>query len=82
MNRLMRKPAFAFVKTYAQISCVVTAQLISAFVFATHKYCNQNYFPNNIHLLWVSAEDEFCRASAQIIIKIAITRLTIGAMKK
>ena len=31
----MRKPAFAYAKTKVQISCAVTAQLISAFVFAT-----------------------------------------------
>ena len=31
----MRKPDFAYVKTKAQISCAVTAKLISAFVFAT-----------------------------------------------
>ena len=30
----MRKPDFAYAKTKAQISCAVTAQLISAFVFA------------------------------------------------
>ena len=31
----MRKPAFAYAKTKTQISFVVTAKLISAFVFAT-----------------------------------------------
>ena len=31
----MRKPVFAYVKTNAQISCAVTAQLIRAFVVAT-----------------------------------------------
>ena len=31
----MRKPDFAYTKTKPQISCAVTAQLISAFVFAT-----------------------------------------------
>ena len=36
MSRIMRKPDFCiYVKTKAQISCAVTAQLISAFVFAT-----------------------------------------------
>ena len=30
----MRKPDFAYAKTKAQINCAVTAQLISAFVFA------------------------------------------------
>ena len=31
----MRKTAFAYAKTKAQIKCAVTAQLISAFVMAT-----------------------------------------------
>ena len=31
----MRKPDFAHAKTKTQISCAVTAQLISAFVFTT-----------------------------------------------
>ena len=31
----MGKPDFAYAKTKAQINCTVTAQLISAFVFAT-----------------------------------------------
>ena len=36
MSRVMRKPdLFAYVKTKAQISCAVTAQLTIAFVFAT-----------------------------------------------
>ena len=34
MSRVIRKPAFAFAKTKTQISCAVTAQLISAFIFA------------------------------------------------
>ena len=34
MSRVMRKPDFAYAKTEVQISCAVTAQLISAFVFA------------------------------------------------
>ena len=35
MSRAMRKPDFAYAKTKAQISCAVTAPLISANVFAT-----------------------------------------------
>ena len=31
----MRKPIFAYAKTKTQISCAVTAKLISTFVFAT-----------------------------------------------
>ena len=31
----MRKPDFAYAKTKVQISCAVTAQLISTFVFAS-----------------------------------------------
>ena len=32
-NRAVRKPVFAYAKTMTQISCAVSAQLISAFVF-------------------------------------------------
>ena len=35
MSLAMRKPVFAYAKPKTQISCAVTAQLISAFVFAT-----------------------------------------------
>ena len=35
MSLVVRKPTFAYAKTKTQISCAVTAQLISAFVFAT-----------------------------------------------
>ena len=35
ISRVMKKPAFAYVKTKVQISCEVTAQLIIAFVSAT-----------------------------------------------
>ena len=35
LSHVIRKPDFAYAKTKAQISCAVTAQLISAFVFAT-----------------------------------------------
>ena len=35
MSLVMRKLDFAYAKTKMQISCSVTAQLISAFVFAT-----------------------------------------------
>ena len=35
MNLVVRKPAFSYAKTKTQISCAVTVQLISAFVFAT-----------------------------------------------
>ena len=51
----MRKPAYA--KTKTQISCAVTAQLISAFVFAT-QIVQSPYFLNpkfqaSSHLLWL-----------------------------
>ena len=45
MCPVMRKPDFAYVKTKAQISCSVTAQLISAFVFAT--WIEQSLFSLN-----------------------------------
>ena len=51
----MRKPAYA--KTKAQISCAVTAQLISAFVFNTYIvqslfFLNPKFKTSN-HLLWL-----------------------------
>ena len=35
MSRIMKKPAFEYAKPKRQIRCVLTAQLISAFVIAT-----------------------------------------------
>ena len=35
LSHIIRKPVFAYAKTKAQINCALTAQLISAFVFAT-----------------------------------------------
>ena len=53
----MRKPAFAYAKTKAQISFAVTAKLISAFVFATRKvkslYLLNPKFQASNHLLWL-----------------------------
>ena len=56
---VVREPVvfFAYVKTMAQIICTVTAQLISAFVFAT-KIIPFLYFLNpkfqvSSHLLWL-----------------------------
>ena len=53
----MRKPAFAFAKTKTQISCAVTAQLISAFVFAI-RIVQSLYFLNpkfqaSSRLMWL-----------------------------
>ena len=39
LNCAVRKPDVAYAKTKAQITCAVTAQLISAFVFATQIIC-------------------------------------------
>ena len=51
------KPVFTYVKTKAQISCTVTAQLISTFVFATYivqAHCFLNLkFQAFSHLLWL-----------------------------
>ena len=52
----MRKPAFAYAKTKTQISCTVTAQLISAYVFAVQivqplYYLNPK-FQASSRLLW------------------------------
>ena len=59
MSRIVRKPAFAYAsaKTKAQISFVVTAKLISAFVFAI-RIVQFLYFLNptcqaSSHLLWL-----------------------------
>ena len=35
MSLIVRKPDFAYAKTKTQISCAITAQLISTFVFTT-----------------------------------------------
>ena len=52
---ILRKPAFAYAKTKALISCAVTAQLISAFVFAVLKVQTLFFLKNEIsssrHLL-------------------------------
>ena len=53
----MRKPAFAYAKTKTQISYAVTAQLISAFVFAirivqSYYYLNMK-FQASSRLLWL-----------------------------
>ena len=57
MSLVMRKSAFACAKTKTQISCAVTAQLISAFVFATRieqslDILNPKYQASS-HLLWL-----------------------------
>ena len=58
MSRVMRKPAFCiYAKTKTQISSMVTAKLISAFVFATRIvqflfYLNLK-FQASSHLLWL-----------------------------
>ena len=57
MSCIVRKPAFAYAKTMTQISCAVTVQLISAFVFAT-QIVQSLYFLNpkfqaSGHLLWL-----------------------------
>ena len=53
----MRKLAFAYAKTKRQINCAVTAQLISAFVFALQieqslYYLNPK-FQDSSHLVWL-----------------------------
>ena len=50
MSLVMRKPFFVYAKTRTQISCAVTAQLISAFVFASWieqslYFLNRNFTP-------------------------------------
>ena len=58
MSHVMRKTVFAYAKTKAQISCAVTAQLISAFVFAT-KIVQPLYFLNTLAT--------FCGCSARFV---------------
>ena len=58
MSLVMRKPAFCiYAKTKMQISCAVTAQLISAFVFAIRILQSLYYinlkFQASGHLLWL-----------------------------
>ena len=57
MSRVVRKPAFCIWKTKTQISLVITAKLISAFVFATQivqslYFLNLKFQASN-HLLWL-----------------------------
>ena len=58
LSHVMRKPDFCIAKTKAQISCAVTAQLISAFVFATYRTTDLRlcfrYTDSTIHLLFKS----------------------------
>ena len=61
MSRVMRNQLFACAKTKTQISCAVTAQLISAFDFATQTvqplyFLNQN-FQASCHLLLLRSSD-------------------------
>ena len=80
----MRKLLAAYAKTKPLISCALTAQLISAFVFTT-KIVKSLYFLNLIfqgssHILWRysplcvraglvgNPKDRFCRDSAHMII--------------
>ena len=57
MSLVMRKPAFAYAKTKTQISCAVTTELISAFVFAIKIVQFLNFlnpqFQVSSHLLWL-----------------------------
>ena len=47
----MRKSVLAYAKTKTQISCAVTAQLISAFIFAAQKYYSSFIHIENFKLL-------------------------------
>ena len=57
LSRIVRKRAFAYAKTKTQISCAVTAQLNSAFVFAIRTVQSLFYlnpkFQASSHLLWL-----------------------------
>ena len=76
----MRNRIFAYAKTKTQISCAVTAQLISAFVFAMRIVQSLFYlnpkFQASSHLLWLYSpvcdgpgrkpEDWFIHKDAQL----------------
>ena len=57
MSLVVRKPFFAYAKTKTQISCAVTAKLISAYVFATWivqtLYFLNPTFQASSQLLWL-----------------------------
>ena len=88
MSRIMRKPAFCnYAKTKPQISCAVTTQLISAFVFATQivqslYYLNLNFQACSHHLTGCTArfvsdlignpEDRFSHNAAHILQEIRL----------
>ena len=59
----MRKPVFAYAKTKAQISCALTTQLISAFLFAKQivksLYFLDPKFQGSSHLLWLHGTAPF-----------------------
>ena len=62
MSRVVRKPAFAYAKTKTQISCAETAQLISAFVFATQIVQSLYFLIQNFKLLAI-----FCSCTARFV---------------
>ena len=63
MNGFMRKHAFAYVKIKAQINCMVTVQLISAFVFATKKVQSLYFLNLNFKALAI-----FCDCTAGFVL--------------
>ena len=85
----MRKPDFCiYAKTKAQISCAVTAQLISAFIFATQTvqflyFLNLKYQASS-HLLWLHSpvfvgpgrkpKDQFSHKEARNVISMQPTK--------
>ena len=74
MSGIVRKPAFAYAKTKAQISFAVTAKLISAFVFAMRIvqslfYLNPKFQASSqllCHDLVGNPEDRFSYNEAQM----------------
>ena len=63
----MRKPAFAYAKTKTQIGCAVTAQLISAFVFAT-RIVTSLFFLNPKFQACSHLRPIFCGFKAQLVL--------------
>ena len=80
VERHHRKPALSCVKKKTQISCTVTGQLISTFVYTIHiKYSPSTYASS--HLLWLyrtvcvepirNHEDWFSHDAAHFILSLA-----------
>ena len=64
----MRKPAI-YAKTEVQISCAVTTQLISDFVFATYMYIVQSKIPNQLQPSSAGVQPGLCQTWSETVKK-------------